>query len=122
MKKGYKRSARVGELLRQELSDLLRREVKDPRVQGATVTDVAVSDDLSRARVYYNTSLCGHSRQEVHQALESASGFLRSQLRDRMNLRQPPQLSFHYDESFDEGARMDVVLAGVTREGGKGRG
>jgi len=121
VKKGYKRSARVGELLRQELSDLLRREVKDPRVQGVTVTDVAVSDDLSRARIFYNTSLCSHPREEVQQALESAMGFLRSQLRERMNLRQTPQLSFHYDESFDEGARMDVVLAGVTREGGKGR-
>ncbi len=118
MNKRYKRSDRVGHLLRQELSDLLLRSVKDPRVHGATITEVVVSEDLRHARVYYNTALSGHPPEAVGEGLSRAAGFLRREAGHRLDLKHMPELDFQYDESFDRGARMDGVLHQIEKAGG----
>lgn len=110
MKRGYKRADRVGELLRHELSELIQRSLKDPRVQMVTITDVAVTDDLRHARVYFNTALSGHKPADVQEGLDRAAGYLRREVGQRLDMKFVPQLSFKYDESFDRGAHMDEVL------------
>jgi len=110
MAKDYPRSHRVADQIQQELSVLIRDELKDPRLPTMlTITSVEVSRDLSVARIFY-TVLGESDRQECQAALESGSGFLRRQLGSKLSLRTVPQLSFRYDNSIEEGARMSALI------------
>lgn len=113
MKRGYKRSDRVGALLQQEISALILRQLKDPRTQGLTITAVEVSDDLRNARVFFNTAMSEASAKDAQAGLDHAAGFLRREIGKRLDLKYLPNLRFQYDESFDRGSRMDEMLAGM---------
>jgi len=103
------RKNRVAELIREVISDIIRFKIKDPRVQGITITEVLMSSDLKSARVYFNSLADG--RSELHkQGLEKASGFIRRQLRLELDLKYIPALSFFYDTSFDNFARINKIL------------
>lgn len=108
MAKDYARTERVAEQIQRELAELLRLEIKDPRVRMVTVTGVEVARDYSHAKVYY-TALEG-ANDAVQQGLERASGFLRSQLAHSMKLRITPQLHFAYDPSIERGARLSQLI------------
>lgn len=116
-----RRTDRVNELLREEISDLLRREVKDPRVGGlVSVTAVEVAADLGRARVFVSVLGSDEERDETYRALDSAAPFLRRQLRHRLTLRRTPDLIFHRDDSLERGAHLLALLdevAGETKPG-----
>ncbi len=103
--------------MRRELADLLMFEVKDPRVNGLTITEVEVTGDMAHAKVYYVSQKPSKGLQA---GLETASGFLRSQVSKRMMLRTIPQLHFIYDQSIDNGIKMstliDTALAGMAAE------
>ena len=90
MAKDFSRTDRISEQIRRELAELIRLEVKDPRVRKVTLTGVEVTNDHAHAKVFY-TSLEGGSA-ELQQGLERASGFLRSQIAHAMKLRVTPQL------------------------------
>jgi ribosome-binding factor A len=106
--KGYARTDRVAEQIQRELADLLRLEVKDPRVRMVTLTGVEVTRDYGHAKVFY-TTLEGAS-DKTQQGLEHASGFLRSQLAHIMKLRITPQLHFVYDESVERGTHLSRLI------------
>jgi ribosome-binding factor A len=107
MTKEFSRNQRVAEQIQRELADLLQFEVKDPRVQGVTLTEVDVSRDLAHAKVYFVT----HAHpEESTQALAKAAGFLRTQLSRRLVMRSVPQLHFVYDESLDRGIRLSRLI------------
>ena len=110
MKRDSQRAQRVGEQIQRELAQLLRDEVKDPRVGRVTITAVEVSPDLSHAKVFV-TDLAGRERAEesVH-ALSRTVGFLRSELAHRMNLYSVPQLHFAYDDSIESGIRLSKLI------------
>jgi len=108
MPKDFARTDRVAEQIQRELAELIRLEVKDPRVRMVTLTAVEVSADYSHAKVYY-TALEGESKQ-LQQGLERASGFLRSQLAHAMKLRVTPQLHFAYDISVERGTRLSQLI------------
>lgn len=111
-----RRQKRVSELLKEELGILLLREAQDPRLAGVTVTDVQISPDLGHARVYI--SLIG-DEEEKHEALEAlnhASGFLRHQIGDRLELRHVPRLAFHFDASLERGQRILNILHQIEEE------
>lgn len=111
-----RRTERLGELLRAELSDLLRREVNDPRLsQMVSFTQVRVSPDLSLARVYFSILGSAEERQQALTALTAASGYLRRLLSRRLSLRRVPELSFHLDESMERAARVMDLLADIAR-------
>ena len=103
------RQVRVGELLRQVISDIIRTKIKDPRLQGITITDVEMTADLKTARVYY-CELGGGKSPSCLQGLEAAQGFIRRNIRLELDLKYIPQLSFFYDTSFDTYARIDGIL------------
>lgn len=109
MPKEFSRTRRVGEQIQRELADLIRSEVKDPRVGMVTVNAVEVSKDLGHAKVYV-TVMDETQRQQTLDGLQRAAGFLRSELGRRMFIRSVPQLHFHYDESVSRGARLSSLI------------
>ena len=93
------RPDRVADAIRDELSQLIAREVQDPGVGFITLTRVKVSPDLQAARVYYTTMGDEKAQQETAKALKRATPFLRRQLGQRIRLRRVPEIAFFYDES-----------------------
>ncbi len=110
MAKEFSRSRRVGEQIQRDLADLLRREVKDPRVGMVTVSDVEVSRDMAYARVFVTTLDPNADIPELLGVLQGAAGFLRRELGRRLRLRSVPELRFLHDTSFDYGSRIDRLL------------
>lgn len=110
MPKEFSRSQRMGEQIRRELAELVRDELKDPRLGWVTFTAIKLSRDLSQAVVYYSV-LKEDEREQVGQALEHAAGFLRHHLAHRIRARITPQLKFIYDDSIVRGASMDALIA-----------
>lgn len=108
MPKGYTRTDRIAEQIQREVAQLLRLDVRDPRVRMVTLTGVEVTRDYSHAKIFY-TALDGMSN-EVQQGLEHASGYLRSQLAHAMKLRIMPQLHFVYDPSIERGAHLSQLI------------
>lgn len=108
MPRDYARTDRIAEQIQRELAQLLRLEVKDPRVRMVTITGVEVTRDYAHAKVFY-TTLAGDSK-ELQQGLERTSGFLRSKLAKAMKLRITPQLHFTYDASVERGSHLSQLI------------
>lgn len=111
MPKDYPRTRRIAEQIQRELAELVRLELKDPRVPGlVTITDVEVSPDQSHAKVFF--TVFGDERlvADAAQGLNRAAGFLRTQLARRMKLRTIPQLEFKYDASVERGVRLSHLI------------
>ena len=112
-----RRIDRVNELLRAEISNLLAREIKDPRVAGViSITEVVASSDMRSARVYVSVMGAESKRQAAMDGIRSAASFLRRELRDRVNLKHTPHLSFVLDDSIEEGERVLRLIEGQTPE------
>ena len=110
MPKDYPRSRRIAEQVQRELSDVIRLELKDPRVGMITITDVEVTPDHGLAKVFF-TLLGDESKiEETRRGLQHAAGFLRSQLASRFEMRSVPQLQFVYDASVERGARLSSLI------------
>jgi len=122
MPRDYPRSRRIAEQVQRELSDIVRLELKDPRVGMITITDVEVTDDQSHARVFF-TALGDEARiADAAAGLKHAAGFLRSELARRMKLRSVPQLQFKHDESVERGMRLSQLIDdAVAQDAARGR-
>ena len=105
-----RRTLQVGEFLREELTDIIRREVKDPRVGFMTLTEVEVTPDLRQARVYVSVLGSDEERAETLKALRSAARFIRFHLKPRLRMRQIPELEFREDRSMEHAQRIDLTL------------
>ena len=105
----YKRSARVGDLMREEIADILLHKVKDPRIGFVTVTGVDLSDDLKNAKVFISIYK-KEEKETTLKAIETAKGFIRRELGKRMTLRYLPELFFEIDKSIEYGAKIDRLL------------
>ena len=111
MPKDYPRTRRIAEQIQRELAELIRLELKDPRVAGfVTVTGVEVSKDQSHAKVFFTLLGADDKIAETTEGLKRASGFLRTQLAQRMQLRTIPQLDFKYDASVERGVRLTRLI------------
>lgn len=106
----YKRTDRINEQLRQEISLLVRDGVRDPRVGLATVTAVETSPELDHAKVYVTTMGDETEREEVMTGLRSAAAFIRGQLGRRLHMRRIPELHFTYDRVLEEAQRIERLL------------
>ncbi len=104
------RLRRVADQIQRELPELLRLEVKDPRIGMVTITEVHVSPDLAHARIYFTTLDEGEARAHTLQGLRRAAGFLRSALGTRLNTRVVPELRFEFDDSVERGARVSRLI------------
>jgi len=115
----FKRFHRVGEMIHKEISDILARGLKDPRVGFVTLTSVDVTADLSIAKVYYTVIGDEKSRQQTANGLEKANPYIRRQLAQRLRMRHTPELIFKYDQSLEYGNRIDSLLKDIEDERNK---
>src|SRR4030095_9939817 len=116
MAQGY-RPDRVGDQIRQELSEILSRgEVHDPGIGFITLTRVQVTADLQLARVFYTSLGAPPARKETARALTRATGFFRRQVGARLQLRRVPELEFRFDESIAHQDRIEQILRDIREE------
>ena len=115
-----KRLERVNQLIKEEISAVLQREIKDPRLGFVSVTEVDTTADLKLARVY--VSVLGPAEQWARsfKALESARGFVWNWLRKHLDLRVTPQLAFRPDRSMEHAAHIQSLLAGLRSDDAQG--
>jgi ribosome-binding factor A len=106
----FKRRDRVGEMLREKIALILLHKSRDPRLQNLTVTNVDISDDLRRAKVYYLARSREAEIRDLQKALQKAVGFIKQELAQEHILRVIPELSFQLDESWQRGERISNLL------------
>jgi ribosome-binding factor A len=111
-----RRTRQVGDLLREELDDIIRHQVKDPRVGFFTVTRVDVSPDLRSATAFVSVLGSDEEREDTITALESASGFIRRTLKPRLRMRQIPEIAFADDRSMEYAQTIAMTLEELKRE------
>jgi ribosome-binding factor A len=116
MKKESRRSQRVADLVRHELSLLVLTEAHDPELHKITITDVEMPSDLRSARVYFSVLGGELERQRGSEALDRAAGYLRREIGQRCALRYAPELHFFVDRSIEQGARVEEILSEVLPE------
>ena len=114
MKKGQGRPQRLGDLIQREVSELIRMEVRDPRVGMITITSVDVSPDITHAKIFF-TVLEKEKLQETLAGLNRSAGFLRSQLAKRIQMYTTPELRFVYDESVERGDHLSRLIDAALR-------
>lgn len=114
----FKRENRVADEVKRLTAEIIRTELDDPRVPVFTsITDVTVSSDFNYADLYVSVLAQAKDKQvEAVEALNSAKGFLRKELSQRLKLRVTPELRFHLDDSFDKGQRIDEILEQVKAD------
>ena len=111
------RIARVNNLIRQELSELLQRQVKDPRLDAfVAITEVAISPDMKYAKVFISYIASQEEKQKTLSVLNGASGFFRRELTKNLRLRRIPELSFHWDDSIERGDHLMRLIDQVSSE------
>jgi ribosome-binding factor A len=112
------RTERFADLIRDEVSRLLLREVRDPRIGFTTVTGARVTPDLRSVRVFVSVLAPPEAREVSISALNHAAGFVRNALFKNLRLRYPPTVTFHLDDSLDRGQRIEEVLKTIHADDG----
>jgi ribosome-binding factor A len=111
-----RRTRQVGDLLREELDDIIRQDVKDPRVGFFTITRVEVSPDLRSAMAYISVLGSDDERTGTLAALASASGYIRRQLKPRLRMRQIPEITFFDDRSMEYAQSISTVISELRKD------
>lgn len=112
----FKRADRVGELIMEEMSDILLKAVKDPRLHAVTITAVKMTDDLRHARIYFVEMGKDECSKEIEEGLSKAKGFVRRELGHRLQLRLVPDITFVHDKSFGYGNHIEKLLAQIAKQ------
>ena len=110
------RQQRLARLLQEEISSILRRQLKDPRLGMVSITEVVVAPDLRQAQVYVSALGDEEARLAALQVLRGAAGFVQAELGKSIRLRYIPRLDFRYDASLDRGDRVLDLLDQIARE------
>jgi ribosome-binding factor A len=112
--KAYPRARRVAQQIQQALSELIRRELRDPRLGMVTLTEVRLSSDLSYAKIYY--SVLGADPAKAQEILEATSPMLRGPLGRALGIRHSPELRFVQDELIESGARLSALIQQAVKD------
>lgn len=111
------RSERIKQQILREVNDILLKDVKDPRVQNITLTDVEITGDLQIATLYYSSlNELASERESVQKGLDKATGLIRSELGARLSLYRTPEVIFKRDESIDYGNKIEELIRQVKNE------
>ena len=116
MKERSQRCRRIGDQLRGEISSMLLRDIKDPRIGFVTVMDVEVSPDLGQATVYFTVYGSDQEKADTLSGLQSTAGFIRREMGRRLHLKRIPVLHFRYDKTTDKGEHMEDIFGRIKRE------
>ena len=114
----FSRADRVSGLIQEVLSELLKKNIRDPRLAMTTISSVKMSRDLKLARIYFTIYGDSEKSEAAVQGFESARGFIKRSLARRLSLRYMPDLKFFYDESFEYGFPIDQLLEKISTENG----
>ncbi len=114
-----KRSEKVADLIRREVSEMLFRTVKDPRIGFITITKVYVTEDCRLAKVYFSVTGSIEERERSKRGLESAKGYIRKELGRRIRLRYTPEIIFLFDPAIEYAIHIEEILQNIHREGDK---
>ncbi|MBN1380720.1 MAG: 30S ribosome-binding factor RbfA [Deltaproteobacteria bacterium] len=109
----FKRADRVADLIQIELSDILLRQIQDPRLKMLTITDVKLTDDLRSAKIFFIEMGKDECDPQCMLGLEKATGFLKRELGKRLQLRYVPDIRFIVDNSFAHGSRIEKLIAEI---------
>ena len=114
----FSRAERVGGQIQKILSEILLKDIQDPRLGMTTISAVKMSKDLKIARIYFTVTGGKSNADEALKGFKSAAGFLKRSLAGELELRYMPELKFFYDESFDYGEQIDKVLKSIKKDDG----
>lgn len=112
----FKRADRVADLIKAEISDILLKRVRDPRIEHVTITGVKMTDDLRSAKVFFVQMGHDTCSKETLTGIQKATGFLRKELGIKLQLRYVPDITFVYDKSFEYGSRIDRLLEEIKEK------
>ena len=112
-----KRAVRVGELLKEEISQIVLREMKDPRIGFVSVTDVEVSGDLRHAKVFISVYGSDKEKEETLEGLQQAQGFVRKLVGERVKIHHTPEIIFRYDDSIENGVHISEIIKDLKESG-----
>lgn len=110
------RPKRVGELIREKVSTILRKKVADPRIGFVSVTDVVLSKDLKNAKVFVSIYGTDKDKRDTMRGITSAKGYIQGELGRSIDLRYTPNLRFIEDKAIERGSRMMVIMSKLERE------
>jgi ribosome-binding factor A len=110
------RLQRIADRIRQELSEMVIKEIADPRLDGVSITDVKVDRELAYADIFVSAIEGVVRSKEILKGFDHASGFLRKSLADRIELRVFPRLRFHWDPTPERADHIEVLLASLKKE------
>ena len=111
-----KRAVRVGDQLLREIADLLMTKVKDPRVRGATLTGIHLSDDLKHAQVFFSVMGGREAVRESQRGLDSAKGYIKREMASRLELKNIPDIVFKHDPSLETGQYMEKLFEKIRSD------
>ena len=111
-----KRSEKVGDLIQKEISQMLVKSIKDPRIGFVTITRVSVSEDCRFAKVYFSVAGTLAERERSMKGLDSAKGFVRRELGRRIRLRYTPEILFQFDPSIEYAIHMEELIQSIQQE------
>jgi len=112
-----KRAIRVGELLKEEISQIVLREMKDPRIGFVSVTDVVVSGDLRHAKVFISVYGSDKEKEETLEGLQQAQGYVRKLVGERIKIHHTPEIIFRYDDSIENGVHISEIIKDLKESG-----
>ena len=117
MSHGYKRSKRVGEQLMREVSGMISRgDIKDPRISSVVITNFYLSDDMGYLKLYFTKLSDETENSTIEKVLNSASGFIRKDIGNKLRLKKMPKIEFEFDSVLEEGYKIDDLIRGVKGE------
>jgi len=110
------RAQRIADRIYEEISEMLIFDIQDPRLSGVSVTDVVVDRELAFADIYVSSVQGSESAKNIISGFQRASGFLRSELARRIDLRTFPQLRFHWDQTPERAEKIEKLLDSLSQE------
>jgi ribosome-binding factor A len=112
----FSRAERVGGHVQKVLTDILQKEISDPRLKMVTITQVKLTSDLRIARVYFTLTGSKVALPDAKEGFKSAHGYLKRSLARQLGLRYMPDIEFHYDDSFDHASQINEILRSIKEE------
>jgi len=112
----YKRSSRVADQIRKDVSEIILLSLKDPKLGFITITHVELTDDLRYAKIFYTVLGEEEARKESQKGLERAKGFIQREMGRRIRLKHTPEIIFKYDHSIERAARIEQLLKQMQKQ------
>jgi ribosome-binding factor A len=112
----FSRAERVGGHVQKAITEILQKEISDPRLEMVTITRVKLTSDLRIARIYFTLTGSKVALSDAKEGFKSACGFLKRNLARQLGLRYMPDLEFHYDDSYDHASQINAILRSIKEE------